>query len=92
MAKLNPKTTGFVVGKFFVLLDLIWIVLVGIGLGQWFCDWLHTLFFVNNPYTVGSLTFVGVIVSLVGVAVIGFVVGWLFARTNNWVSTKKWCK
>jgi hypothetical protein len=92
MTKLNAKQTGMTLGLLFVLLDLVWIVLVGLGAGQGVCNWLMSLYFTSNPFTVAGLSLTTVLASLVATFVFGFVIGWLFAKVWNWTGTKKWAK
>ncbi len=89
MTKFDPNKVGLIVAAFFGLTHLSWAILVAIGLAQTLQDFVFSIHFLNNPFTVGSFDPVKALV-LVGVtSLVGYVVGWVIAVLWNKMHGKK---
>ena len=86
--KLDPQKTGLVLGSFAALVHVAWSLLIIMGLAQWWMDWVLSLHFLNNPYTVASFDFITAFTLVVLAGVMGFVVGFVFATIWNYWQKK----
>lgn len=86
--KLDPLKTGLGLGSLIAAMHLVWSILVALGLAQGWMDWVLSLHFLNNPYTVGSFDFVTALILIVVTGMVGFVVGWVFANIWNYWQKK----
>lgn len=86
--KLDPKKTGFALGSLFALMHLMWSLLVAAGLAQEYMDWIFSIHFLDNPYTVASFDIVTALMLVVVTGIVGFVVGWVFATIWNYWQKK----
>ena len=85
MQHLNPTKTGLALGKLLAGLHLIWAVLVALGWAQAlvnFSQWAHM---VNMPVTVGAFDFLAAITVIIFAAIIGYIIGYIFANVWNWI-------
>jgi hypothetical protein len=81
---ISPIKSGLVLGVVIGLWHLIWSLLVASGWAQPFIDfvfWMHFIrpVYVIEPFNLGTATILVVVT-----AVIGFVIGCLFAVLWNW--------
>lgn len=83
MNQLNSHKTGLVLGAFIGGLHVVWSLLVLIGWAQPLLDLIFTLHMVTPLFVVSafSLSLAGTLI--VVVALIGYVVGQIFARAWN---------
>ena len=86
--KLDPQKTGLVLGSLAALMHLLWSLMVAMGLAQWWMDWVFSLHFLNNPFTVGSFDIVTALILIVVTGIVGFVVGWVFSTIWNYWQKK----
>lgn len=80
---LNPVKTGLAVGTLVGTLHLIWILFVMFGWAQaivTFSMWAHM---VSSPMVVKAFDFSAAITLIVVATIIGYIVGFLFARIWN---------
>lgn len=75
--KLRPMTIALYTGLLVSSLHLIWSVMVALGLGQIYLDWILGLHYVTNPYEVMPFNVGTMITLLVFTFMVGFVLGWL---------------
>ncbi|MFA6917862.1 MAG: hypothetical protein WC285_03445 [Candidatus Gracilibacteria bacterium] len=80
--------TGLVVGAFFALCHLLWLVLVITGVAQVMMDWILKLHMLNNPMLVQPFDFANAGMLLVMTFAVGFVAGWVFALFCNLLRKK----
>lgn len=85
MNHLNPVKTGLAFGKLFGLVHVIWAILVALGLAQAvvnFSFWAHM---VTLPLVVGAFDLTAAITVILVAAVVGYVLGYVFARIWNYL-------
>lgn len=70
-------TVALYTGLFVAAMHLVWSLLVALGLGQLYLDWILGLHFIRNPYVVMPFDFGTMIALLVVTFVVGFVLGWV---------------
>lgn len=86
--KLDPQKTGLALGSLAALMHVVWSLLVALGLTQGWMDWVFSLHFLNNPYTVAPFDVVTALMLVVLAGIMGFVVGWVFATIWNYWQKK----
>ena len=75
--KLKPMPVALYTGFFVAAMHLLWSVVVALGLGQVYLDWILGLHFIKNPFVVAPFD-VGTMISLLIVTFIaGCIVGWV---------------
>ena len=83
MKKLDECKTGLVVGIFTATLHLLWSVLVALGFGQVFLDFIYGIHFLNNPFTVNGFNIITAGLLVIVTFIVGNVFGWCFAVIWN---------
>ena len=83
MTHLNPKKTGIALGLIFGGIHLIWSIIVALGWGQAWVDFVLWAHMVHVTYVVGPYDFAASITVIVISAFIGFVLGMVFAKVWN---------
>ncbi|MEK7530845.1 MAG: hypothetical protein AAB573_03170 [Patescibacteria group bacterium] len=68
-----------------VVVHVVWSIVVAIGLGQWWVDFILGLHFLQVPVVVQSFDIVTAIELWVVVGVVGYIVGFVIAHVWNWV-------
>ncbi|MDP3764440.1 MAG: hypothetical protein Q8Q95_02355 [bacterium] len=81
--KLNKNKTGLAVGLFMGLWHAVWSLLVSADFAQRFLDMVYGLHFLNNPHTVSAFMMVNAVKLIVFTAVMGYVIGFVFAFIWN---------
>ena len=81
--KLKKHRAGVAVGIFAGLCHLVWVIIVGLGLGQIVLDRIHNVHHLTNPYTVTSLEVANAIILVAMAGVVGYLSGWVFAGLWN---------
>lgn len=89
MKELDKNTTGLILGTFAGLVHLLWAVIVGFGFGQVLLDFIYSMHFLNNPFSVSSFDVVRAVMLVVVTFVVGYVGGWVFAAVWNTLLEKK---
>ena len=86
--EVNKNHLGLVLGSLTGLMHLIWVIVVGFGLGQSLANFWHSLHFLGDMHTIAGFSFgtavLGVILAFAG----GYVVGFVFATLWNWLGEK----
>ncbi len=88
---LDKVKTGCALGGFIAFMHIVWAALVASNYAQPLTDFIFRLHMLQNPLMITNFDFL-LAVSLVGLtAVVGFVVGYIFAFFYNWahMSPKK---
>jgi len=81
--ELDKHKAGLVFGSVMGLWHLVWSLLVAGNFAQRLLNWIYQIHFLNNPFQVADFVFVRAVVLIVVTAVIGYVVGWVFAVIWN---------
>ncbi len=89
MKFLDKNTTGFIFGSLAGLAHLFWSALVGAGLAQQFLDFIYSIHFLNNPFTVSGFDIVKAITLVVVTFACGYIGGFVFAIIWNMMVVKK---
>lgn len=83
MSHLNPRKTGFALGGLVGFMHLVWSLLVALGLAQGWINWIIELHMIKDSHTVLPFSLPSAITLVVVTAVVGFVVGNVFAMIWN---------
>jgi hypothetical protein len=75
--KFKPMTVALYTGLLVSALHLFWSVIVALGLGQIYLDWILGLHFIQNPFVVMPFSLGTMIILLVFTFAVGFVLGWV---------------
>lgn len=89
MKELDVNKTALTVGSFMGLMHLLWSVVVALGFAQGLMDFVFSLHFLNNPYTVNNFDVTLAAMLVVMTFVVGFLGGWIFARMWNMMMKRK---
>jgi hypothetical protein len=89
MKHLNNHRIGVAVGVFAVVVHALWALMVLLGLGQWWMDWMTGLHMSGQMMTVGMFSWGTVITLLIVAYFVGYILGWLFAWSYNYAHKKK---
>lgn len=85
MNHLNPKKVGLATGKLLGGVHLVWALVVALGWAQAivnFSLWAHMI---NTPVVVSSFDISAAITVVVGAALVGYVLGYAFAKIWNYL-------
>lgn len=89
MKELDTAKTALIVGTFVGLMHLVWALMVAFGFAQAWMDFVLSLHFVNNPYTVASFDVTKALMLVVVTFAVGYLGGWIFAYLWNMLLKKK---
>lgn len=86
--KLDVKKTALLFGTFAGVMHTVWSLMVAFGFAQAYLNWMIGLHFLNNPFRVAAFSLTGAVMLVVATAVIGYLVGWVFATVWNKIQSK----
>lgn len=89
MAKLKGHKPALVVGLFIAAMHALWAIVVALGVGQMYMDWIFPLHFIDSLYTVMAFNLVNALMLVIFAFVGGYAATWLFVWLWNIVKTKK---
>ena len=72
-----------VFGVIIALMHAVWMLMVFLGVGQTYLNWIFGLHLLTNPYKVLSFNFGTAITLIIFTFVVGYVMGWVFAWVWN---------
>jgi hypothetical protein len=75
--KFKPMTVALYTGFFVSALHLLWSLMVALGVGQVYLDWILGLHFIKNPFVVMPFDLSTMLVLVVFTFVVGFILGWV---------------
>ena len=84
MTTINPIRSGLVLGAVIGLWHLTWSLLVAFGWAQPFIDFVFWMHFIKPVYVIQAFNLATATILVLVTAVIGFVVGSVFAVLWNW--------
>jgi len=84
MGKLNPHKTGMGIGAFFAVMHAIWSLLVASGAAYSLINFYSKLHMVDMPFTIHGFSFSTAIGLIIVTAIIGYIIGGIFAYVWNW--------
>lgn len=88
MKKLEEHQVGLAVGAFAGLVHAVWAAAVFLGLAQVWMDFVLGLHFLDNPFVLSDFDLTKAATLVAATAVVGYVVGFVFAKVWNVVLTK----
>ena len=88
-ARLDPRKVSIALGLFAAVMHVIWSVIVALGLGQAWMNWVFGLHFISHSFVVQPFNFVTSIMLIVAAFVVAAIFGWIFATVWNWVVNRK---
>lgn len=86
--KLDGNRTALVFGLFLVGVHVLWALMVLLGLGQKYLDWMFNLHMLSNPITVMTFSWGSAITLLIAVFIVGYILGWVFTWAHNLIHKK----
>ncbi len=89
MNHLNPVRTGLALGAIISGLHILWSLVVLVGLGQAWVDFVTWAHMIHASYVVGQFDIGAALTVIILAAIIGFVVGFAFATVWNRIHVKK---
>lgn len=87
--ELDTSKTALIFGTFAGFMHLVWSLVVALGFAQVWLDFILSLHFLNNPYTVANFDLTKALTLVLVTFVVGYVVGWVFAYIWNMLLKKK---
>ncbi len=87
MHQLNKSKVGMTLGAVTGLVHLVWSFLVGVRWAQPFLDFIFGIHMIQNPYIVQSFSFGKALALIVVTAIVGYIVGLVFASIWNKLHT-----
>ncbi len=72
-----------VMGVFVALVHVVWMLLIFLGLGQLYLNWIFGLHLISNPFVVMPFNFGAALILIIFTFVVGYVMGWVFAVIWN---------
>jgi len=86
MAKiqLDEKQVALAFGAFAAILHVVWSVIVAVGSGQKFADWILGLHMLSTAAKITAFSAVTALTLIIVTFVIGMIFGWVFAKVWNW--------
>lgn len=88
MAKLSAKKVGLTIGIFLAVLHLAWLILLLLGVGARFLEWILGLHMMEMPITFTAFSWTNAAILLIATFVSGLVFGWVFATLYNYLDKK----
>lgn len=79
---------ALVVGLYVAILHALWAILVAIGVGQTYLNWILPLHFISNTFTILDFSFLNAILLIIMAFVGGYVGTWVFVWVWNAIKTK----
>ena len=83
MNTLSPHTTGLALGGLLGFIHLLWALLVFTGFAQTLMDFVFSMHMLTPVLTVGPFSIVRAVGLIIMTFVVGYVLGWLFAKAWN---------
>lgn len=84
----DKNKTGIAFGTLAALWHLLWSILVAVGITQSWIDFVFSIHFLNNPFTVSAFNAGTALMLIVITGILGYVFGWVFAYIWNWAHKK----
>lgn len=81
--KLVVGKTALVFGFFVALMHAVWMLLIFLGVAQFYLNWIFGLHLLSNPYLVLPFNFGTALMLVVFTFVVGYIMGWVFAFIWN---------
>lgn len=85
---MNKNALGLTLGFFAAIIHAVWVILVGVGIGQNIINLIFPLHFLNVVYQVTTFNVTTAILLVVMAFIGGFVMGWIFAALWNEMSRR----
>lgn len=79
---ITKNTGGLILGLFFGAFHLLWSLMVALGWAQPILNWVYSMHFLNNPFTVAPFNVVTALMLVAFTFVVGYVAG--FILTMLW--------
>ncbi|MFA5009725.1 MAG: hypothetical protein WC553_00640 [Patescibacteria group bacterium] len=86
--RLNGHHVGMVLGAFAVVVHIIWTIMIALGIGQTWMDWIFGLHMITNPITVITFSWGTAVLLWIVVLVVGYILGHIFAWVHNLIHKK----
>lgn len=81
--KLKTSATAMVFGIVVALFHAVWMLMVWIGVGQLYLDWIFGLHLLSNPFKVMPFSLGSALALIVFTFAVGYLMGWVFAFVWN---------
>lgn len=87
--KCNEYAVGLTFGLLLGSMHLGWAVLVSLGYAQGLLDWVYSLHFLDNPFTVTEFQMPNAVMLVVVTSLVGYAAGYAGAWVWNRIGAKK---
>ncbi|OGL64810.1 hypothetical protein A3B21_03760 [Candidatus Uhrbacteria bacterium RIFCSPLOWO2_01_FULL_47_24] len=84
----NKNQAGLTLGTLFGLMHLLWVVVVGLGMGQSLANYWHAKHFLTDGHVLGQFQLGMAVVGVILAWISGYAVGWVFAALWNWFGAR----
>lgn len=81
--KLKVGATAMVFGVVVALMHAVWMLMVFLGVGQLYLNWIFGLHLISNPFVVQPFNLMSAIFLIIFTFVVGYLLGWVFAFVWN---------
>lgn len=88
MNYLNKNSTGVAVGFVISGMHFLWSMMVLLGVGQMFMDFIFWAHMIHMQMIIGPFEFTAFATLLIVTFISGYIMGWLFAYVWNWLHEK----
>ena len=88
MPELNKNKVSLATGGFLGLVHALWSILVALGFAQPLLNFIYSLHFLNNPFSVSSFDLSKALLLVVVTFIVGYVAGWVFTTIWNMIIKK----
>lgn len=88
MTQSDRRQAGITLGALFGLMHTLWVTAVGLGFGQTIINALESGHFLSSTYSTTSFEPITAILSIIGAAVTGYIIGWIFIYIYNFTGKK----
>ena len=82
--KFNPNNVGLYCGLLIGFCELVWVIMIALGLAQGWLNFIFGLHFMSNPFQIRAFNMGTSIVLVIMTFVVGYVFGWV----ATWVWNK----
>lgn len=84
----SKNQAGIALGALFGIMHTLWVTTVGLGFGQPVVNSLESWHFLSSNYSTTAFDPLTAVIGIIGAAVSGYVIGWIFIYIYNFTGRK----
>ena len=88
MERMQNHKVGLALGGVIASWHMLWSLFVVTGFAQGLLDFIYSIHFLTNPFTVMDFNFVHAITLVVVTGVVGYIFGYYFSMLWNWLHNR----